>query len=83
MSRPRSAAYRIGDSVTNLITPMMSYFALIVAFAEKYRKGAGIGTVIALMLPYTIIFMIGWTIFLLAWILLGLPVGPGAGLYLN
>ncbi len=75
-------AYRIGDSCTNLVTPMMSYFALIVAFAEKYKQDAGIGTIIALMTPYTIIFMVGWILFLIAWIALGIPVGPGAGLYL-
>jgi aminobenzoyl-glutamate transport protein len=75
-------AYRIGDSTTNLITPMMSYFALIVAFAQKYKRDTGIGTIVALMLPYTITFLIGWTLFLLAWMLLGIPVGPGAPLYL-
>ncbi|MBL7094298.1 AbgT family transporter [candidate division KSB1 bacterium] len=76
-------AYRIGDSTTNIISPMMSYFALIIAFVQKYDKKAGIGTVIATMLPYTIIFMIFWSILLSIWILLGLPVGPDAGLYLN
>ncbi|HEX9656052.1 MAG TPA: AbgT family transporter [Bacteroidota bacterium] len=76
------AAYRIGDSCTNLVTPMMSYFALIVAFAEKYREDAGIGTIIALMTPYTFIFLVGWILFLILWMLLGIPVGPGAGLYL-
>ncbi|MCP5112086.1 MAG: AbgT family transporter, partial [bacterium] len=54
-------AYRIGDSVTNIISPMMSYFALIVAFVDRYQKGAGIGTVIALMLPYTVAFFVVWT----------------------
>lgn len=77
------AAYRIGDSVTNIITPMMSYFALIIAFAQKYTKDAGIGTIIATMLPYSVVFLIGWTLFLVLWIALELPVGPGAGLYLN
>ncbi len=76
------AAYRIGDSCTNVITPMMSYFALIVAFTERYSKGAGIGTLIAMMVPYSVSFLIGWTLFLIAWIWLGIPVGPGAGLYL-
>lgn len=76
------AAYRIGDSCTNLVTPMMSYFALIVAFAEKYREDAGIGTIIALMTPYTFIFLVGWILFLILWMLAGIPVGPGAGLYL-
>ena len=75
-------AYRIGDSITNIISPMMSYFALIVAFTERYRKGAGIGTVIAMMLPYTVTFFLVWTVILMVWLLAGLPVGPGAGLYL-
>ena len=75
--------YRIGDSTTNIISPMMSYFALIVAFVEKYDSKAGIGTVIATMLPYTFFFLIAWTILLIIWMLLGLPIGPGAGLYIN
>lgn len=75
-------AYRIGDSVSNIISPMMSYFALIVAFVERYEK-AGIGTVIATMLPYTVTFFILWSLLLVAWIILGLPVGPGAELFLN
>ncbi len=77
------AGYRVGDSVTNIIAPMMSYFALIVAFMEKYEPKAGIGTVIATMLPYTIVFFIIWAILLTIWMLLGVPVGPGAGLFLN
>ena len=76
------AAYRIGDSTTNIISPMMTYFALIVAFVERYDARAGIGTVIATMLPYTVVFLLAWTVMLVIWMLLGLPVGPGAGLYL-
>ncbi len=75
------AAYRIGDSVTNVVTPMMSYFALIIAFAQKYMKDAGIGTIIATMLPYSIVFLIGWSLFLVLWMSLDIPIGPGAGLY--
>jgi aminobenzoyl-glutamate transport protein len=75
-------AYRVGDSCTNVITPMMTYFALVVAFAERYTPKGGIGTIIALMLPYSLSFLLGWTLFLVGWMLLGLPVGPGAGLYL-
>jgi aminobenzoyl-glutamate transport protein len=75
------AAYRIGDSTTNIISPMMSYFALIVAFTARYDPKAGIGTVIALMLPYTVTFLVVWTLLLVAWIALGIPVGPGAPLY--
>jgi aminobenzoyl-glutamate transport protein len=77
------AAYRVGDSVTNVITPMMSYFALIIAFAQRYNRDAGIGTIIATMLPYSIAFLAGWSLFLIAWLVLELPVGPGAGLYLQ
>ncbi|MCZ7557941.1 MAG: AbgT family transporter [Bacteroidia bacterium] len=76
-------AYRVGDSITNIISPMMSYFALIVAFVAKYDAKAGIGTIIATMLPYTVVFGIIWTILFIVWFLLGLPVGPGAGLYYN
>jgi aminobenzoyl-glutamate transport protein len=73
--------YRIGDSITNIISPMMSFFALIIAFIQKYDQKAGIGTVIATMIPYSIAFFIMWTILLVTWILLDLPLGPGAGLY--
>ncbi len=75
-------AYRIGDSTTNIISPMMSYFALIIAFIQKYDKKAGIGTVIATMLPYTIVFFTVWTLLLIVWFLLELPIGPGAKLFL-
>ncbi len=75
------AVYRIGDSVTNIISPMMSFFALIIVYFEKYDKKAGIGTLISTMLPYTIVFTILWTILMIAWTLLGLPLGPGAGIY--
>jgi len=72
--------YRIGDSVTNIISPMMSYFALIVAFMQKYDKKAGIGTIISTMLPYTVIFSIVWIIMLVIWMIFGLPIGPDAPL---
>lgn len=76
------AAYRIGDSVTNIITPMMSYFGLILAFANKYDKDLGIGTIIAMMLPYSIFFLIGWILLFYLWVFgLGLPVGPEAPTY--
>jgi aminobenzoyl-glutamate transport protein len=76
------AAYRIGDSVTNIITPMMSYFGLILAFANKYDKDLGIGTIIAMMLPYSIFFLIGWMILFYIYVFgLGLPVGPEAPTY--
>ena len=73
--------YRIGDSVTNIISPMMSFFALIIAFIQKYDSKAGIGTIISTMLPYTLLFTLGWIILLIIWILLGMPLGPDAGLY--
>ena len=76
------AAYRIGDSTTNVISPMMTYFALIIAFMQRYQPNAGIGTLVATMLPYSVSFLISWSVLLVVWILLGLPVGPGAGLYL-
>ena len=73
--------FRIGDSVTNIISPMMSFFALIIVFFQKYDKKSGIGTLIATMLPYTIVFFIAWTILLIVWLQLGWPLGPGAGIY--
>lgn len=76
------AAYRIGDSVTNIITPMMSYFGLIMAFAARYQRDIGVGTLIAMMLPYSIVFFVGWTLLFFVWVFgLGLPVGPGAPTY--
>jgi aminobenzoyl-glutamate transport protein len=77
------AAYRVGDSTTNIISPMMSYFALIVAFTERYVPRTGIGTVIATMLPYTVTFLAVWTTLLVIWLMLGLPLGPGSALYLE
>jgi len=77
------AAYRVGDSVTNVISPMMSYFALIVAFMQRYDNRAGIGTVVSTMLPYSVVFFIGWLSLLILWIVLGLPLGFGAGIYLQ
>jgi aminobenzoyl-glutamate transport protein len=72
-------AYRIGDSTTNIITPMMSYFGLILAWASRYDRNVGIGTMIAMMLPYSIFFTIGWTFLFFGWVFgLGLPVGPGS-----
>jgi aminobenzoyl-glutamate transport protein len=75
-------AYRIGDSTTNIVSPMMTYFALIVAFVARYDAKAGIGTVIATMLPYTVAFMIIWMGLLVIWVIFGLPLGPGAPMFL-
>ena len=74
--------FRIGDSVTNIISPMMSFFALIIAFIQKYDKEAGIGTIISTMLPYSIAFFIVWIILLIAWVLFDIPLGPGVSLHL-
>ena len=70
-------AYRVGDSCTNIISPMMSYFALIIAFYQTYDRKAGIGSLVATMLPYSIVFLVVWTIVFVAWVQLGLPLGPG------
>lgn len=75
-------AYRVGDSSTNVITPMMSYFALIAAYVQRYRSDAGLGTLIALMLPYSVVFLVAWSALLFVWMSVGLPVGPGAELRL-
>lgn len=75
-------AYRIGDSCTNIITPLMSHFAMILVFAKKYDESCGIGTLISTMLPYSIVFLLGWATMLILWMLLGLPLGPNAGLYI-
>ena len=69
------AAYRVGDSCTNIISPMMSYFALIIAFIQKYDPRVGIGTLVALMLPYTVVFLILWSALLLVWVAAGWPLG--------
>jgi len=74
--------YRIGDSVTNIISPMMSFFALIIVYFQKYQKQSGIGTLVATMLPYSIVFFIGWVILLTVWIIFDIPLGPGAGIHL-
>ena len=71
------AAYRVGDSPSNVINPLMPYFALIVTFVQRYQKDAGVGTVIALMLPYAVALTIVWTLLLIAWLMLGIPFGPG------
>ena len=77
MSRPEAAlaAYRVGDSPMNALSPMNAYFALIVSFAARYQKDAGVGTVIALMLPHVAVLFVVWPLLLAAWHLLGLPWG--------
>ena len=75
-------AFRVGDSVTNIISPMMSYFALIAAYIQRYNKDAGMGTLIAAMLPYSVVFAIVWTMMLAVWYLAGWPLGPGTLMHL-
>jgi aminobenzoyl-glutamate transport protein len=72
------AAYRIGDSTTNIISPLMVYFPLVVVFCQKFVKGTGIGTLVALMVPYSVAFLVAWTLFLLAYWQLGFPLGLDA-----
>ena len=71
-------AYRIGDSTTNIITPLMGYFPIIVAFAQRYDKSAGMGTLIATMLPYSLAFFLSWSTLFIFWYIFGIPIGPGA-----
>jgi aminobenzoyl-glutamate transport protein len=71
------AAYRVGDSTTNIITPLMPYFALVVVFCQKYVKSSGIGTVVALMLPFSIVFLVGWSILFVLFLTFDLPFGVG------
>jgi aminobenzoyl-glutamate transport protein len=70
-------AYRIGDSVTNIITPLNAYLVIVLVYLQRYAPKAGIGTLIAMMLPYTVVFSIVWAIMIVAWEALGLPLGPG------
>lgn len=71
------AAYRVGDSVANIITPLMPYFAMVVAFAQRFDSKVGIGTLMALMLPYSLMLLIGWGSLLALWLGMGWPLGPG------
>ena len=71
------AAYRIGDSPVNTLTPLMVYLPFIVTIAQRYRKNSGIGTIISLMLPYAAIMAVIWVLLFIAWYLLGIPLGPG------
>ena len=75
-------AYRIGESSTNMVTPLNPYFAIILSFMHVYDKKAGIGTLMSLMIPYTIGFLIIWIILMLIFAFFGIPIGPGVSLYL-
>jgi aminobenzoyl-glutamate transport protein len=74
------AAYRVGDSVTNGITPFNPYLIIVLAFLRRFQPKAGLGTLLALLLPYTLVFAPVWAGLLGAWILLGWPLGPGGPL---
>ncbi|MHC4908507.1 MAG: AbgT family transporter [Planctomycetota bacterium] len=74
------AAYRIGDSVTNIITPLNPYLIIILVFMQKFVPRGGMGTLVSTMLPYTIVFAVVWTIMIVIWMALGIPLGPGGGL---
>ncbi len=76
-------AYRIGDSSTNIITPLMSYFPLIIIYFQKYKPDAGLGTIISATLPYSIAFLIAWSLFVIVWLFIGIPLGPNAHLLLQ
>ncbi|CDQ38907.1 PABA-GLU transport protein [Virgibacillus salexigens] len=76
------AAYRIADSSTNIITPMNPYIIIVLSFMREYDKKAGIGTLIALMLPYSICFLLTWIVLLLLFVFLGIPFGLGVEIYL-
>lgn len=74
-------AYRIADSATNIISPLMTYFAIIIAFAQKYDRKMGIGTLISVMFPYSMFFLLIWSATLIVWMLLGIDLGPGSGIF--
>jgi aminobenzoyl-glutamate transport protein len=75
------AVYHVGDSPFNIVTPLLPYFALIIVYYQKYDKNAGIGTIIASTLPFSIACFVTWMVLLIAWVLLGIPLGPGAPLF--
>ncbi|MEK3936271.1 AbgT family transporter [Sporosarcina sp. FSL W7-1349] len=74
-------AYRVADSSTNIISPLMTYFAIIIAFAQKYDKKMGIGTLVSVMFPYSMFFLAFWSLTLIVWMLLGIDLGPGSPIY--
>jgi aminobenzoyl-glutamate transport protein len=72
------AGYRVGDGPANVVTPLMVYLAFIVLQAQRWRRSAGLGTVVAMMLPYTVVLIVLWTIFYILWYVIGIPWGPNA-----
>jgi aminobenzoyl-glutamate transport protein len=77
------AAFRLGDSPSNVLTPLMAYFPLIVVVAKRYERNTGIGTVISVMLPFALLILATWTLLFVVWYLLGIPLGPGAPVHLH
>lgn len=75
--------YRIGDSCSNPITPIYPYLPIVIGMAQKYNKETGIGTIISLMLPYSIAFLLVWIVQVCVWMAFNLPLGPGAGVFLH
>src|SRR5215469_16799361 len=71
------AAYRIGDSPVNMLTPLLVYFPFIVLSAQRYEKDAGVGTILSLMVPYAIFMLAVWIVLFVLWYWLGIPLGPG------
>ena len=76
------AAYRVGDGPINVITPLMVYLPFIILVCQRYRKTAGMGTVVSMMMPYTVVVFVVWTLFFILWYVLGIPWGPGAPVHL-
>lgn len=77
------AAYRVGDGPVNVITPLMVYLPFIILVCQRYRASSGMGTVVSMMLPYTVVLLITWTLFFVGWYLIGIPWGPGSPVHLG
>ena len=75
--------YRVGDSITNCVTPLYVYFPLLLGWVNKYNKNIGIGTIVSLLIPYAIILFLMWLVLVFIWFGLDLPIGPGEGIYLK
>jgi aminobenzoyl-glutamate transport protein len=75
--------YRVGDSITNCVSPLYVYFPLLLGWIHKYDKRAGIGTVVSLLIPYSVILFIMWVVLLFIWYGFNLPIGVGEGIYLG
>ena len=75
------AAYRVGDSVTNGITPFNPYLVIILVFVRRHLPEAGLGTLLALMMPYALVFAAAWSLLLGGWVAMGWELGPGGPLF--